>query len=432
MAINNSLEGFLSKVRDAGLAVSSHYYVTFSDPGDNSDVTMLVDSVTMPGVTILSNEIRTFGEVIEMPYGIAYAPITLTVIVTNKAEALAYFHNWANRVFNRETRYQNFKKGFSYYASPEAKDSGDLTTLPPFVKEVSIVLQDREHGDVYRIRLEEAYPKSIADISLDYANHDVVKISVTLNYSRWVMDERFDENTDQRSFAAYEAATRLEDIQTAAMVALSDRRQALYNWDNPNAIGTNLQQYGSAMGASIGRASSSVQAALRGKTLIGADGTDQSSSLQKSLSNLTSNFVNFGEGLKDLGRNLNDVVAPVRAISGAVSSVSSTLGSIDNTMKALGLGTPFAKIRGNLNSTAGTLYNVGLLNGVPGHLGTIGANMNGIGTQFRNVSTSIQKSSNATDKMSASMDKLGNVFQRQGSNTINGSNNLQSYSDTHP
>lgn len=403
-----SLQNFISHIRETGLPTASHYLVEFNK-GEEESVQMLVDQVNFPGVNIMTTEMRTFGEITESAYGVNYNPVTISVLIDNKGNALKFFHDWADQVYNRYTRFVGYRADYA----------ADMT----------IKMLDRKDGIIYKLILQGAYPKTISDIQMDATSHDVMRLNVTFIYNRWTQ-------TEEETSNVLEGSAQPDNIFAPDNLIPStltfDNKISLRDWGSISSIPKQLSTFGPDMGSSLGRTLGSCTRSMLNKDgskipLVGADSADHHDDWKSSLNNLTSNFVNMGEGLGSLGKSLSNVVAPVTAIAGSVSAVSGTLGAMDSTLQALGLGSPFSKIRNNLNATAGKLGTVAQLKGVPGHLGTIGANMGAIGGTFKTISGSIDKATNAPKQMKDALNKLGANFERQGQNLTNGSSNLDNY-----
>lgn len=156
-------KGFIANLKAVGLPTASRFYVII--PLATDTVCMMVDQCTLPGLTLMTTEMRTFGEVREAPYGITYPPVQISAIVDNNSESKLFFDNWANQVFDRETRTSGYYKDF--------------------IKDIDIVLTDKGDTPIYKVKLYEAYPKTVSDIQLDYSNKDIIRLQVSLAYRYW-------------------------------------------------------------------------------------------------------------------------------------------------------------------------------------------------------------------------------------------------------
>lgn len=175
------ISDFVGKISN-GLAKSNRFIVNLTPPsivsynmsgqgGANIDNTrlqnilLLCDSTQLPGISLNSAPIRTFGEVREIPYELTYEPITLTFFVDAEMNVKKLFDLWINATLIKDTR------KFNYY---------DSYTSP-----LKIYVQDMEENNRYIVELFEAYPKTVSAVQLDYANKDIMKMQVTMMYKYW-------------------------------------------------------------------------------------------------------------------------------------------------------------------------------------------------------------------------------------------------------
>lgn len=128
-------------------------------------ILLLCDSAQLPGVNLNTAPIRTFGEVREIPYEINYEPITLTFYVDAEMNVKKLFDLWMLSTQVGDTR------KFTYYDS--------------YTTTMSIYVQDMEENNRYIVDLYEAYPKTVSAVQVDFANRDVMKLSVTMMYKYW-------------------------------------------------------------------------------------------------------------------------------------------------------------------------------------------------------------------------------------------------------
>ena len=91
----------------SGLARSNRYTVEMTlpqilnvHPSDQQKVALLCESVNIPGLNVNTVQIRTFGEVREMPTEFNYDPITLTFYVDGDMIVKDVFDKWIKSVQN--------------------------------------------------------------------------------------------------------------------------------------------------------------------------------------------------------------------------------------------------------------------------------------------------------------------------------------------
>lgn len=128
-------------------------------------ILLLCDSAQLPGINLNTAPIRSFGEVRQVPYELAFEPITLTFYVDADMNVKKMFDLWI-----MATQIGDSRK-FRYYDSY-------TTTL-------SIYVQDMQEDNRYIVEMYEAYPRSVGAVQVDFANKDVMKLQVTMNYKYW-------------------------------------------------------------------------------------------------------------------------------------------------------------------------------------------------------------------------------------------------------
>jgi len=184
-----SLTNFISEIsRSDGLARNNRFSVLISPPDfitiDNQKLQLLnlfCDTAQLPGVNILTNQVRTYGEVREVPYEVSYEPVTMTFYVDKSLMVKRFFDEWLLGTHIGETRNHRYYKEYA--------------------KTIDVFVEDLEDKSVHLVTLYEAYPKNISAISLDYSAKDIMKVSVTFQYKYWKSTELDGQSTfafDQR------------------------------------------------------------------------------------------------------------------------------------------------------------------------------------------------------------------------------------------
>lgn len=188
------LSNFVASVKTKGLMTSNRFRVEFSLPpalansknsynytGDLRTVLMYCDSVPLPGMSISTQQARTYGEFREMPYERLFDNITLSFYVDNSMDSKSLFDSWINSIQDPVTRQ------FNYYNE--------------YITDMTIYVQDKSDKDKYKVKLYECYPKSISPIQMDYGSKDVMKLQVSINYKYWLSGTAIKEGTqDTKSY----------------------------------------------------------------------------------------------------------------------------------------------------------------------------------------------------------------------------------------
>lgn len=171
-----TLNDFISKTK-LGMARTNRYTVSIGVPiqlqqsvaatGVNlQTVHMFCDQLQLPGLNVNTTQIKTFGEIREMPYEFNYDPIQMVFLVDRNMVVKSFFDEWIMSIQDGETR------AFNYYDS--------------YISKVMYIqVQDLQDYTTYNVSLHEAYPKTISAVQMGYEQKDIMKLSVTMNFKYW-------------------------------------------------------------------------------------------------------------------------------------------------------------------------------------------------------------------------------------------------------
>ncbi len=164
-----TIDQFIAKVK-GGLQMSHNFEVEFQNSGNSNDLRTLVlmcDDVTVPGMTLASNTVFTFGESREVVYNRVFEPATFTFMVDIGQTAPRFFRDWMDRIIDPRT------KLVSYYDTYAANSKVVIKHL------------NAEKQPVYSLTLFEAFPKAVQSYTLSNSSKDVLRFNVTMNYKYW-------------------------------------------------------------------------------------------------------------------------------------------------------------------------------------------------------------------------------------------------------
>ena len=166
------LNDFIAQVKTGSIARNNRYTVMFGPPKELAaeqrlleSVLLFCDQVQLPGVNFSTVQNRTFGEFREVPYEKLFDNISMSFYVDQSMQVKTLFDNWINTIQDQSTR------TFGYYND--------------YITNMEIEVQDTQDKTRYQVTLWECYPKTIGSIQLDYANKDIMKLQVTMQYKYW-------------------------------------------------------------------------------------------------------------------------------------------------------------------------------------------------------------------------------------------------------
>jgi hypothetical protein len=195
-----NISDFVAQIGD-GLARTNRYDIVLTAPPSidiagiipGQQLAILCEQVQLPGLSINTAPIRTFGEVRETPYEFNYEPINMSFYVDNKMGVKIFFDKWIKSIQNGTER------TFAYYTDY-------------ICPQIDIYVQDTLDNDRYLVRLYEAYPKSVGVVQMDYASKDVMKLTVQMVFKHWRASEESFDVVSQPSGAQIKAGQSQEEI----------------------------------------------------------------------------------------------------------------------------------------------------------------------------------------------------------------------------
>ena len=173
----NSVKSLLNK--DIGSLVGdiAKNAVSGGKPGnllpDPRDISILCESVSLPGRQISTIDYIAERQGIKVPYSVINEDISMTFILTNDYYMKKMFDAWATGIFDVEKYRAGYKKDF--------------------VTDVIIQQLNQQNIPIYSVRLEGAFPVTISAINLDNNSENTVqKMTVTLSYENYVPEDIID------------------------------------------------------------------------------------------------------------------------------------------------------------------------------------------------------------------------------------------------
>ena len=133
---------------------------------DPRDISILCQSVSLPGRNISTFEHQDYKQANKFPYTFIDEDITVSFLLTNDYYMRKMFDNWMSNILNTEAYIVGYKKNYS----------------------VDVIIQqlDQNNTPVYGVKLEKAFPINMDAIELNQETQDLVRMSVTFAYDKYV------------------------------------------------------------------------------------------------------------------------------------------------------------------------------------------------------------------------------------------------------
>ena len=186
-----SVETFKSKLDEGGgPAYGDRYHVAMNAPSAvaaeatammqheaASSVTQrlswLCDTINIPSRSLTTTEFRTYGLPVKRPYGSVYTESQMEFLCTRNMGEKKFFDAWLNYIFNNK--------------------SYDMAYYDKYVTNIDIYHLDRSAShaidlnmSTYHIKLIEAYPTLVGEISMNHTATEILKIPITFTYKKYV------------------------------------------------------------------------------------------------------------------------------------------------------------------------------------------------------------------------------------------------------
>ena len=140
---------------------------------DPRDISILCESVNLPGRQITTIDYIAEKQSIKIPYGAINEDVTMSFILTNDYYMKKLFDSWQSGVFDMQKYRAGYKK--------------DFTT------DIIIQQLNQQNIPVYGVKLENAFPVTVSSINMDNNSENTIqKLNVTLSYENFVTEDIVD------------------------------------------------------------------------------------------------------------------------------------------------------------------------------------------------------------------------------------------------
>jgi len=133
---------------------------------DPRDISVLCDSVSIPGKQISTLDYQAEKQPIKIPYGTLHDDVSLTFLLTNDYYMKSIFDKWINNIVDVDKYCVSYKK--------------DITC------DVIIQQLDEQDVPIYGVKLEGAFPTTMNEVVLSNESTDTIqKLSVSFSYDTY-------------------------------------------------------------------------------------------------------------------------------------------------------------------------------------------------------------------------------------------------------
>lgn len=170
----HTITDFLARVRETDFARSSRFEVRFLTPGvlgvggDTKEISLMVEDGLFPGILVGTRPIRlnNLNEQRANVIDFGGDAITFTFLVDSTWLAKRFFQDWMTSIVNPVTRYVSYP--YDYYSN------------------INLVSLNQKDEVIAEWEIIDAFPRSMAPISVSATNSDVLRMPVTFAYKKWI------------------------------------------------------------------------------------------------------------------------------------------------------------------------------------------------------------------------------------------------------
>jgi len=153
-----------------GVARTSHYEMTFVG---NNDIKFRVISVTAPGRSIGATPSGIYGAPQEVGHSGIYAPISAQIFCSPDHSERKYFTRWQDRIIGPAR---------ALGSRPADDRSFDVGYYDSYTTDVTITQFDETNKKSSTIKLREAYPRTVGELSYSYQASELLLFTVSFQY----------------------------------------------------------------------------------------------------------------------------------------------------------------------------------------------------------------------------------------------------------
>jgi hypothetical protein len=204
-----SVNRMVASIDKSGIALTNHFEVFVHGPTSGDDMKLRIDSIDIPGRSFapIDHKFTNMGPVNRIPGQQFYSDVTATIILSEDMREKDYFEAWQEKMVNTgayETGTDAKTDAANDAAQTEAEEN--LTEYTPITSPYNFnyanspfthryfdnyigtvaIRQYGPNGDLRSVHtLREAYPISIAPISMNWGTEEVARMQVTFAYRNY-------------------------------------------------------------------------------------------------------------------------------------------------------------------------------------------------------------------------------------------------------
>lgn len=202
----SSINDFLSSInRYSDLARSDRFkafiYPTGTRLGsiiNGADLVLRCEEAEFPGRTLATADLRTYGPIVKYPTLTTYNDLNLTFLCSANRSGTSrtglpekvVFDDWMDLI----------NPSPSVSSNPQSTPFWNMNYKTEYMSNIYIVHYDTvENRPTYGVRIYEAFPIAMNQVSLSWSTDAIIKLVVTFSYTRWAREDAFSALTTNTS-----------------------------------------------------------------------------------------------------------------------------------------------------------------------------------------------------------------------------------------
>ena len=171
-----NVSNFLSELKSNGILQTNKFMIDIANKDNNlvQAINLRAESVNLPGVALDIQSIRRYGigPVQKMASGINFPDVSISFIDDSVNTIWKYLYGWFNTIFQ--------------YTGNSNKPLYALEYKENYISDIIIHVYDTVGKEVTTIKLKEAFPTNLSDVSLSWADKSsFFKTTATFAYTEW-------------------------------------------------------------------------------------------------------------------------------------------------------------------------------------------------------------------------------------------------------
>lgn len=184
----HNITDFITRVRETDFARSSRFEVRFLTPGvigvggDTKEISLMVEDGVFPGILVGTRPVRlnNLNEQRANVIDFGGDAITFTFLVDTTWLAKRFFQDWMTSIVNPVSRYLSYPS--EYYSN------------------ITLVSLNQKDEVIAEWEIIDAFPRSMAPISVSATNSEVLRMPVTFAYKKWIsIGQNGEQNSESES-----------------------------------------------------------------------------------------------------------------------------------------------------------------------------------------------------------------------------------------